>query len=249
VFWVNLRCVQGISSGPLRGRHIVLKVEHGATVNLYADQNRTLVAYMEIPYLHMHSVNWFVLNWGLEDLGPGFDPLSVRASQSNAKRSKLKLPRSLHLVPRDQTLLERRRRVFRRLRNVFTCGACPVDAAGTEEASKQEHTSPRRKVNKPRLLPGDEEQRRQYTSAERHLLMSAFAMWRYSRVSKGAAAMLLSTIPRQPSRWCRLLYSPPLPPSPRYGCFTASGRWLQGNVLPSRCFWGSQTLAAPAVAK
>lgn len=107
-------------------------MDRGAAVNLYADQNRTILAYMEVPYINMHTDNWFVVNWGLADLGPLFDPLRMyahrtrRAAVTGAPPPKkpVELPRLLHLVPYVNDVHERRRRVFRRLRNFITRGVC-----------------------------------------------------------------------------------------------------------------------------
>ena len=111
----------------------MLNVERGASVNLYADQNRTILAYMEVPYIGMHTSSWFVVNWGLADLGPKFDPLNkhahrtraaAAAAATGAPMNHLKLPHLLHLVPDNHSRRERRRRVVRRLRNFITRGMC-----------------------------------------------------------------------------------------------------------------------------
>lgn len=130
----NLCCCLQVTAGHgFSGRHIVLNVERGASVNLYADQNRTILAYMDVPYINMHTSSWFVMNWGLADLGPKFDPLNIHARCTRAAtaaiaagspRKHLKLPRLLHLVPDNHSRRERRRRVFRRLRNFITRGMC-----------------------------------------------------------------------------------------------------------------------------
>lgn len=111
----------------------MLNIERGAAVNLYADQNCTILAYMEVPYIKMHSASWFVMNWGQADLGPRFDPLNmhshrarmaaVAAAAAGAPRKEMKLPRLVHLVPENQRR-ERRKRVMRRLRNFITHGMC-----------------------------------------------------------------------------------------------------------------------------
>ena len=125
--------VQVAAAHGLSGRHVVLNVERGASVNLYADQNRTILAYMEVPYIGMHTSAWFVVNWGLADLGPKFDPLNrhahctrsaAAAAATGAPTKKLKLPHLLHLVPDNHSRRERRRRVVRRLRNFITRGMC-----------------------------------------------------------------------------------------------------------------------------
>lgn len=116
------------------GRHIVLNVERGAAVNLYSDQNRTILAYMEVPYINMHSQSWFVINWGLADLGPKFDPLNMHAHRSraaniaaaisSAPRKHPQLTRTLHLVQNNEATRQLRTRVWRRLRNFVSRGMC-----------------------------------------------------------------------------------------------------------------------------
>jgi hypothetical protein len=139
------------------GRHIVLNVERGAAVNLYADQNRTILAHMEVPSLEMHTSSWFVLNWGLADLGPKFDPLHMHANRTRASataaaaatQKNLQLPRLLHLVPIDFSFArERRRRVFRRLRNFVTRGLC-LGSDVPDSTLRSRSTAPRIPTIKP----------------------------------------------------------------------------------------------------
>eukprot|EP00892_Ulva_mutabilis_P007162 jgi/Ulvmu1/4818/UM020_0103.1 len=112
----------------LSGRHIVLDMEKGAAMNLYADLNSTILVFLQIPSLHMRSSAWSVLSWGDADCGRGFTWSSIRplAVPKDAKALP-ELPQVLHVVPDGVTFHERRRQVLRRLAHYMTCGMVPAN--------------------------------------------------------------------------------------------------------------------------
>jgi hypothetical protein len=104
----------------LTGRHIRLDVAAGASVNLYANLDHTLLLFARLPGLNLRSHAWLVLNWGRCDLGPDCDPIT----RKKLGRNKLELAKNVHMLPEARLGPVLRTQLARRAVDALTCGVC-----------------------------------------------------------------------------------------------------------------------------